>query len=254
MKQPGWVRTGTGNNPWVLQQRSSEDGSEGAFLGSLPPGGEKLTGTLRSPDFDLPDQLEFWIAGHSGPTNQPPHGRNVVRLRDALSHEILATAWPPRQDRALPVAWTFSRQKEALKALGQALPRVYLELVDGDSGTAYAWLATGRFTPQPVAYPDDDAQTLNRRIASLAQLVRDFPTPHGVSQLQKVVAPTGSLAPATRALIAEALVTAQPHSSLSQHWRGRRNWHRWSSASSRSRLRRPHSLTRPSKNSPTAPR
>ncbi|WP_009964092.1 PVC-type heme-binding CxxCH protein [Verrucomicrobium spinosum] len=210
VKQPGWVRTGTGNNPWVLQQRSSEDGSEGAFLGSLPPGGEKLTGTLRSPDFDLPDQLEFWIAGHSGPTNQPPHGRNVVRLRDALSHEILATAWPPRQDRALPVAWTFSRQKEALKALGQALPRVYLELVDGDSGTAYAWLATGRFTPQPVAYPDDDAQTLNRRIASLAQLVRDFPTPHGVSQLQKVVAPTGSLAPATRALIAEALVTAQP--------------------------------------------
>lgn len=209
-KQTGWVRTGTGNNPWVLQQRPCEDGSEGTFLGSLPPGGEKLTGTLRSPDFDLPDQLEFWIAGHSGLTNRPPHDRNVVRLREAISHEILATAWPPRQDRALPVTWTFSRQKEAQKAMGQATPRVYLELVDGDSGTAYAWLAVGRFTPQPAAYPDDDPQTLNRRIASLAQLVRDFPTPDGLTLLRKVASPSGSIAPATRGLIAEALVTAHP--------------------------------------------
>lgn len=209
-KQTGWVRTGTGNNPWVLQQRPCEDGSEGTFLGSLPPGGEKLTGTLRSPDFDLPDKLEFWIAGHSGLPNRPPHERNVVRLREAISHEILATAWPPRQDRALPVTWTFSRQKDALKILGQAAPRVYLEMVDGDSGTAYAWLAVGRFAPQPIAFPDDDPQTLTRRIASLAQLVRDFPTPDGLNQLRKAASSSGSMAPATRGLIAEALVTAHP--------------------------------------------
>lgn len=209
-RQTGWVRTGAGNNPWVLQQRPCEDGNVGTFLGSLPPGGEKLTGTLRSPDFDLPDQLRFWIAGHRGLPNRPPHDRNFVRLREAVSHEILATAWPPRQDRALPVTWTFSRQKEALKILGQATPRVYLELVDGDNGTAYAWLAVGRFTPQPTAYPDDDPQTLNRRIASLAQLVRDFPTPDGLKQLRRAASPSGSMAPATRGLIAEALVTAHP--------------------------------------------
>ncbi|MEZ0390209.1 MAG: PVC-type heme-binding CxxCH protein, partial [Verrucomicrobium sp.] len=68
----GWERLpfpGTpspGANPWFLQTRSSADGKKDSFACSNPPGGEKLTGILRSAPFDLPDRLTFWVAGHRG--------------------------------------------------------------------------------------------------------------------------------------------------------------------------------------------
>ncbi len=42
-------------NPWVLQKRDSADGNKDAtFISSLAPGGESLTGILRSRDFVIP--------------------------------------------------------------------------------------------------------------------------------------------------------------------------------------------------------
>src|SRR5205814_52663 len=59
-------------NPWFMQKRASADGDEASpFLCSLPPGGERLTGILRSATFTVPTRLHFFMAGHDGPPLKP---------------------------------------------------------------------------------------------------------------------------------------------------------------------------------------
>jgi hypothetical protein len=124
-------------NPWVAQPRASADGTKDAMFFCSLPNGEQLTGTYRSAGFVLPESLSFFVAGHAGFPNQPAHNRNAVRLRDAESDEVLLECLPPRNDTAQRVDWDTSRWK--------GRPAV-VELVDGDAGTAYAWLAAGRFS------------------------------------------------------------------------------------------------------------
>src|SRR5579859_7434711 len=139
-----WFNTPVGGmasvaNPWIIQERASADGNKTAkFLCSLPPGGEQLTGILRSQPFTVPARLSFFLAGHDGYPNQPPQKKNVVRLRAADTQEVLAETFPPRNDIAQPVSWDLT---------AHAGQKAYLEIVDGDNGKAYAWLAVGRFDP-----------------------------------------------------------------------------------------------------------
>ena len=98
----------------------------------------------RSPAFAAPASLAFWLCGHDGFPDKPALKRNAVRLRAADSAEVLFTAWPPRSDVAQRVTWD-------LKAL--AGRSVYLEVTDGDTGVAYAWLAVGRVEPSTVPFP-----------------------------------------------------------------------------------------------------
>ncbi|HVW02461.1 MAG TPA: c-type cytochrome, partial [Planctomycetaceae bacterium] len=124
-------------DPWVIQQRVSADGDKNSlFYGSLPRG-EQLTGTYRSDSFELPAKLSFWCAGHIGFPNKPVVDKNYIRLRDATTSELLAESRPPRNDTAQKFEWDLSKH---------AGKRGYVELVDGDEGTAYAWLAVGRFS------------------------------------------------------------------------------------------------------------
>ncbi len=68
--------------PWFRQKRTSADGDKDAiFLCSLPPGGEQLTGTLRSKTFVIPDHLDFFMAGHNGFPDKPDQKKNLIRLR-----------------------------------------------------------------------------------------------------------------------------------------------------------------------------
>ena len=68
-------------NPWFVQPRNSADGNTDAqwFPCSLPPGGEKLTGILRSRQFAIPERLSFFIAGHDGFPDKPAQKKNVLR-------------------------------------------------------------------------------------------------------------------------------------------------------------------------------
>ena len=76
-KALGWSNTpveGIANtaNPWFVQKRVSAAGDKSPwFLCSLPPGGESLTGVLRSKPFTLPAKLRFFLAGHDGYPNKP---------------------------------------------------------------------------------------------------------------------------------------------------------------------------------------
>jgi putative heme-binding domain-containing protein len=135
------------------------------FLCSLPPGGESLTGVLRTHAFDVPSQLTFYIAGHDGYPNKPAGGKNVVRLVDEKTHEVLSEAKPPRNDTAQKVVWNLD------SASGK---RGYIEVVDGDTGDAYAWLAVGRFEPNVAPLPHIDPNQLAAREKSAAELVSKF--------------------------------------------------------------------------------
>ena len=122
-------------SPWIPQVRASSDGVTGVrYITSLPPGGESLTGVLRSVAFAMPDELTFFINGHRGFPNDPAHDKNVVRLVDAVTGNELRRVYPPRNDSGVPVRWQLDRPRE-----------VYLEVVDGDTGAAFAWLGVARF-------------------------------------------------------------------------------------------------------------
>jgi putative heme-binding domain-containing protein len=128
-------------DPWEVQPRDSADHVKGApFLSSLPRG-EQRTGILRSPPFVIPARLSFFMAGHNGPLDRHDPPRNLVRLRDAASGTVLKEALPPRDDLAQPTVWDLAA------CAGQ---QGVIEVVDGDAGDGYAWLAIGRFDP-PVA-------------------------------------------------------------------------------------------------------
>ena len=148
-------------SPWFKQRRKCADGSERDFLCSLPPGGEKLTGTLRSKPFDLPQKLSFWIAGHRGPLASQAHEKNFVRLVEAASGIEIAKTFPPRSDVAKNVTWDLSQSKSKC---------VLIEITDGDNGSAYAWLAAGGFSPEVVSISDLNGSADDKRVRALSSL------------------------------------------------------------------------------------
>lgn len=149
-------------NPWFLQVRASSDGDKSAvFFCSLPDGGESLTGVLTSPPFMAPERFRFSIAGHDGSPDKSAQKRNGVRLRDADSGGVLAEAFAPRNDIAQPVQWDLAPHKGK---------RVYLEIADADAGSAFAWIAAGRFDPATVPMPSVSPSLTGERQQASAEL------------------------------------------------------------------------------------
>jgi putative heme-binding domain-containing protein len=152
-------------DPWVLEKYRSADGQNDHVFISSQPDGEKLTGILRSKTFVIPDKLSFFVAGHDGYPNKAAQNKNLVRLRDAVTGKVLIRARAPRKDVAQPVTWDlapFAGQKG------------YLEIVDGDDGAAYAWIAVGRLDPAVVALPTTDPRAISAREEQVAKLARSF--------------------------------------------------------------------------------
>jgi len=120
--------------PWVPQARNSRDGKKNElYVTSLPPGGESLTGILRSAPFAMPTELRFYLCGHRGYPNDPPHDKNYVRLLDAETGQELQRSYPPRNDTGHAIRWKDQKGR-----------MVRLEIVDGDTGGAFAWLGITR--------------------------------------------------------------------------------------------------------------
>lgn len=164
--EPEWNPTsGDAEKLWRVEKRDSADGEAENFLTSLPSprGGEveKLIGTLTSKAFLCPPALAFWLCGHRGYPNKPPHDRNFVRLVEVESGRELAKEFPPRHDVAKKVTWDLSASAGKV---------VRMELTDGDNGDAYAWLAAGRFDPEVITATDAGLSSL--RLVS--DIVRDL--------------------------------------------------------------------------------
>ncbi|MBI2299880.1 MAG: hypothetical protein HYU66_13215, partial [Armatimonadetes bacterium] len=100
-------------------------------LNSLARGGESAVGVARSPVFTLDGRwLRFrYQGGHSHAADGP--GALLVRLRDAVSGEVLAALEPPG---------THLLQAAAIAVTKWQGRRVRLELLDQSRDPSYAWL------------------------------------------------------------------------------------------------------------------
>jgi putative heme-binding domain-containing protein len=124
-----------GDSPWCKDERKTKDGKPVSMISSLDRSkkeAEKLTGILRSNPFSAPKRIVFELCGHRGPPGKEPHEKNEVRL--LCEGEVVRRAFPPRNDASARVEWD---------TRGFAGKMLELEIVDGDNGTAYAWLGIG---------------------------------------------------------------------------------------------------------------
>ena len=150
-------------NPWFVQKRASADGDkESLFLSSLP-GGEQLTGKLRSRQFSMPEKLQFYFAGHDGVPDKPLQSRNFIQVVEANGGKVLKTISPPRNDTA---------QKIEIGLPEVVGKPVYLEITDGDTGSGYAWLAAGRFSVEELKIGPVSPNQIEKRLTAAADLAR----------------------------------------------------------------------------------
>lgn len=150
-------------SPWCMQERKCADGEMARVVSSLDhdrKSPEKLTGILRSKPFAAPEKLSFWICGHQGFPNAPANQKNFVRLVE--DGKMLRQAFAPRNDVCQRVEWDLREIKGR---------RVQLEIVDGDDGTAFAWLGVTRIEPRVIRVDtfqsDNERQKQLRTIAGI---------------------------------------------------------------------------------------
>lgn len=152
-------------SPWVPQTREYQDGAKDIpVMSSLPKPGapsEQLTGRLRSPKFKIPEQLSFWMCGHNGFPAQADSHQNYARLVLADGTEV-ARSYPPRNDVAQPFTWDLH---------AHAGQDGYVEVVDADTGDAYAWLAVSRFEPPVIRIPNAPIGDASGSKADLVRLI-----------------------------------------------------------------------------------
>lgn len=173
-QEPAWYNTphpetSDPRNPWAFQERAQEDGGKARVLSSYPLG-ETLTGVLHSPAFTVPEQLTFFLCGHDGFPGSPPRGNNYVRLVDENGN-VLRKTGPPRHDTAKKVVWNLNEH---------AGRRAHLEVVDGDDGDAFAWLAIGRFQPPVIGLPTRAPAEGGKPLVAALNLVHRLGLPGGV--------------------------------------------------------------------------
>ncbi len=120
-----------------IQDWASADGVTAPMLSTLIMG-EMRTGVLSSPAFAAPRELTLWVAGHSHKK------KNEVRLVRAASGEVLRREPAPGTNEAQRITWDLT---------GVAGSEVALEIVDGDDGSGWAWIAVGRVTPDVAPMP-----------------------------------------------------------------------------------------------------
>jgi putative heme-binding domain-containing protein len=186
-------------SPWVLQPRASGDGNKESLFYSSLVKGEQKTGIYRSQSFALPAKLAFWCAGHIGPPGAKTLDLNYIRLRDAANDELLMEARPPRNDTAQRTEWNLE------KFAGR---KGYVEIIDGDNGSAYAWLAVGRFSLDALN-PNQTAQR-QQAVAKLAgELKLQSLRPQLVALLTNPATDS-----AARSGIGAALVALDPNARL----------------------------------------
>jgi putative heme-binding domain-containing protein len=151
---------------FATDTRPKEGGGQLSVLSSLPPPRsqemEVRTGTLRSRPFTCPAILSLWICGHNGKPEEPASKKNYVRLVDAKTGEEWSNAHPPREDTARRIEWRLSDHAGKLARL---------EITDGSSDKAYAWLAVGDLEPAVISMSiSSDSQ----RWQHLAEITSSF--------------------------------------------------------------------------------
>jgi putative heme-binding domain-containing protein len=178
---------------WAGESRKCSDGQAITVLSSLTRG-EAYVGTLSSSPFNCPEAMEFWLCGHNGNPSNEDHKKSFVRLVHAELGTTLQTAFPMRSDIATSIKWSLKDHT------GQP---VRLEVVDGDNGRAYAWLAVGRFSITGLN-PSEAGEVL----AAIHPLVRRRIASSVTEEFENLLA-SPALSPRMRVQLISALAEAK---------------------------------------------
>jgi putative heme-binding domain-containing protein len=193
-------------SPWVSEQRPCQGGQGNiAVISSLREhnsGGERLTGVLHSPTFSIPPKLSFWMCGHDGPPGTAATRHSYARLVLGDGTEV-ARSDSPRSDAARRFAWNLA------PFAGQSGS---LEVVDGDAGDAFAWIAIGQIEPSVVQVPQ---HAIGDGANARAEAVRLA----GVLRLEELAGPIEQIAGETgnaslKMAACEALSTLRPAQAI----------------------------------------
>lgn len=118
---------------WAILDRDGANRPVARYLSSLG-GGETGTGVIASPPFSIAaDKITFTICGHDGPSGG--QNKNFVALIDSRKGIMLHKTPAPSNDAMQERSWDVARLRGR---------EVRIEIHDGDSGGAFAWLGVGR--------------------------------------------------------------------------------------------------------------
>ena len=118
---------------WAILDRDGANRPVPRYLSSLG-GGESGTGVIASPPFRIAtDTITFTICGHDGQGGGQK--KNYIALVDAKTGKTLRQTMAPGSDAVQRASWDVAKLR----------PReVVIEVHDGDSGGAFAWMGIGR--------------------------------------------------------------------------------------------------------------
>jgi hypothetical protein len=129
-----------GGGTWTILERDGANRPMKPYLSSLGEG-EPGTGTIASPPFEVSsDKIEFTICGHDG---VPPGGenKNLLVLVDAASGKVLRKTTAPANDALQDRSWEVKELKGR---------KVRVEVRDGVSAGAFAWMGIGKIDAGPA--------------------------------------------------------------------------------------------------------
>jgi hypothetical protein len=123
----------TPGSTWVILDRDGANRKVEPYLSSLG-GGEPGTGAISSPSFRVAtDTIRLTVCGHDGQGGG--RNKNYVALVDVGTGEVLRRTPAPGADPMQEVSWDVARLRGR---------EVRIEVHDGASGTAFAWIGVGR--------------------------------------------------------------------------------------------------------------
>lgn len=129
---------GASGQTWGIVDHDGANRKVEPYLSSLA-GGETGVGMISSPPFIIEtDEITLTLCGHDG--DQGGRSENYVALVDARKGQVLLKVAPPQND-------ALQERKLNVKALRGT--QVRIELRDGCSGGAFAWMGVGRIDAGP---------------------------------------------------------------------------------------------------------
>ncbi len=158
-----------GTNPWRLVDTAASSGDRATFLASGPLSDDGYdVSTVRSPDFALPEVLNFELLGRKNPpsANQvvsPP--ANKVQLISTLSSEILQEAEITAPWHSEPIRWRIDPGNQGNDA--------YLLITDG-SRTRGEFVAIAALDPAVTDLPAESPQKVADKLIFAGDIVARY--------------------------------------------------------------------------------
>ncbi|QDT02752.1 Cytochrome c [Rubripirellula lacrimiformis] len=178
---------------WSFEDRTSDDQQTRRLRSSLSRS-EQYTGDMSSDYFVASDSISFWLAGHNSHPENDDHQKNRVQLVTAENGEVIREAFPPRSDIAKWIQWDTTDIQGT---------HVRLRVIDGDSGSAYAWIAFDPATPKSLSFANQDSS-----VATVVEWMKRLGMTELIPPLQQRM-DRGIDGPIAQASIASAIASVQ---------------------------------------------